>query len=180
MEGEEDLGGGGRPLERGLPPPPNLPLPPRTSRKSPPVQSGNLTRFDGRRGLAGSSFSGREVRCGGWCGFALRLWGNVPDVLYMTVVSKKSAGYPADFLGQCKTYVTGKRSVRLTAICSPIFRTVCSHSSQNALKVLEGVLGGHFFQEASPNASPNASPLSATLLRCGTFRRLCAPCRQPI
>ena len=178
MEGKEDLGGGGRPLERGLPPPPNLPLPPRTSRKSPPVQSGNLTRFDGRRGLAGSSFSGREVRCGGWCGFALCLWGNAPDVLYMTVVSKKSAGQPADFLGQCKTYVTGKRTVHQYS--EPYVRT----SPKNALEVLEGVLGGTSSKKyplTRPLTRPsNASPLSATLLRCGTFRRLCAPCRQPI
>ena len=56
---------------------------------------------------------------------------------------KKSAGYPADFLGQCKTYVTDKRTVHQYS--EPYVRT----SSKNALKVLEGVLGGHFFQEVS-------------------------------
>ena len=132
MEGEGDL------LKEVSLPPPNLPLPPRTSRKSPPVQSGNLTRFDGRRGLAGSSFSGREVRCGGWCGFALRLWGNVPDVLYMTVVSKNPQGILRIFWDSAKRMLPAKERFTNIQNSEPYVRT----SPKNALEVLEGVLGG--------------------------------------
>ena len=124
----KDLGGRGAPLERGAPLPPNLPLFPRTSPTTPPLQKRRFGSLCLVAGSWGKFLSLGRYGCGTKCGYRTRLVG---ENLFLSS-------------GKCYLLTGAERHAGRSLQNPPLRRTRMEHPSYGtkAMRICRGIF--HF------------------------------------